>query len=167
MLMDRALELSDYRRKRAQATSGKGIGLSVFFHGSGFTGGGEVRLASEVSLGLTPQGGVEIFAANVEYGQGTNTVLAQIAAETCRIPADLVEIHQPDTAAVPNSGPTVASRTTLVVGKLVEQASLELRKRLNDPEDFVAAAREYVAREGELKVNVLYQRPGEIHWDDE
>ena len=112
-LMDRALELSDYRHKRREyeewnrqhKTGRKGIGLSVFFHGSGFTGSGEVRLASELSMGLTPQGGVEIFAASVEYGQGTNTVLTQIAAEVCRISPDLVVVHQPDTAAVPNSGP--------------------------------------------------------------
>jgi CO/xanthine dehydrogenase Mo-binding subunit len=167
MLMDRALELSDYRRKRAQATPGKGIGLSVFFHGSGFTGGGEVRLASEVSLGLTPQGGVEIFAANVEYGQGTNTVLAQIAAETCGIGADLVTVHQPDTGAVPNSGPTVASRTTMVVGKLVERAARELRNRLNEPKDFGAAAREYSARHGELKVTVKFEPSSDIRWSDE
>jgi CO/xanthine dehydrogenase Mo-binding subunit len=167
MLMDRALALSDYRRKRAQGTPGKGIGISVFFHGSGFTGSGEVRLASEISLGLTPQGGVEIFAANVEYGQGTNTVLAQIAAETCGISADLVEVHQPDTAAVPNSGPTVASRTTMVVGKLVERAASEMRDRLGQPKDFSVAGREYLAKHGELKVTVKFEPPSDIHWDDE
>jgi CO/xanthine dehydrogenase Mo-binding subunit len=167
MLMDRALVLSDYHRKRAERTLRKGIGLSVFFHGSGFTGSGEVRLASEISLGLTPQGGVEIFAANVEYGQGTNTVLAQIAAETCGISADLVRIHQPDTAAVPNSGPTVASRTTMVVGKLVERAALEIRNRLEQPKDFSTAAREYLAQHGELKVTVKFEPPSDIRWNDE
>src|SRR5262249_19064516 len=98
LLLDRALELSEYRRKRAifEASNKdrigdrrKGIGLAVFFHGSGFTGSGEVHLASEVAMAVTSEGGVEVFAANVEYGQGTNTVLAQIAAETCRIPAEL------------------------------------------------------------------------------
>src|SRR5204862_6508353 len=106
---------------------------------------------SKLSMSLTKQGAVEVFAANVEYGQGTNTVLTQIAAEACRIPAELVEIHQPDTAAVPNSGPTVASRTTMIVGKLAERAALELRKRLNEPEDFGAAAKAYLAQHGELK----------------
>jgi CO/xanthine dehydrogenase Mo-binding subunit len=167
MLMDRALVLSDYPRKRAQETPGKGIGVSVFFHGSGFTGSGEVRIASEISLGLTSQGGLEIFAANVEYGQGTNTVLAQIAAETCGISADLVEVHQPDTAAVPNSGPTVASRTTMVVGKLVERAALEMRDRLGQPKDFSVAAREYLAKHGELRITVKFEPASDIHWDDE
>src|SRR5262249_14792018 len=153
MLMDRALQLSGYpvgavydrpQPQNREIMGGhrpplqvrKGIGLAVFFHGSGFTGGGEGRLASELSMSLTGEGGVEVFAANVEYGQGTNTVLAQIAAETCGISPDLVTIHQPDTSAVPNSGPTVASRTTMIVGKLVERAARDLRRRLMDPPDF-------------------------------
>jgi CO/xanthine dehydrogenase Mo-binding subunit len=175
MLMDRALELSDYRAKRAAFEESnrrdparrKGIGLSVFFHGSGFTGSGEVRLASEVAMKLTEQGGVEVFTANVEYGQGTNTILTQIAAEACRIAPDLVIIHQPDTAAVPNSGPTVASRTTMIIGKLVERAAHEMRTRLNEPEDFVTAAREYLALHRELKLTVRYEPSADIHWDDE
>lgn len=173
LLLDRALELSSYRSKRAEfeqadalRTPRKGIGLALFFHGSGFTGSGEVRLASELSMALTAQGGVEVFAANVEYGQGTNTVLAQIAAEVCRIPIEMVEIHQPDTAAVPDSGPTVASRTTMIVGRLAERAAWELRKRLQDPSDFTEAARQHLTREPHLKVTVRYEPSAEIHWDD-
>src|SRR5436309_5390357 len=83
MMMDRALELSSYQRKRSEfeefnkrgETHRRGIGLSVFFHGSGFTGSGETRIGSEVAMRLTAQGGVEVLVANVEYGQGTNTVL--------------------------------------------------------------------------------------------
>jgi CO/xanthine dehydrogenase Mo-binding subunit len=173
-LMDRALELSAYREKRLEfersngerAQKRRGIGLSVFFHGSGFTGSGEVRLASELSMRLTEQGGVEVLAANVEYGQGTNTIFAQIAAEACKISPDLVRVHQPDTASVPNSGPTVASRTTMIVGKLVERAGIELRQRLNDPVDFQAAANQYIAQRGGLTVTVRYEPPKDIHWDD-
>src|SRR4030095_15070908 len=70
ILMDRALALSDYKRKKKtfelDNTEGKtprrGIGLAIFYHGCGFTGGGEVRIASEVTVGLTKSGGVEIFA---------------------------------------------------------------------------------------------------------
>jgi len=175
ILMDRALALSDYERKKKNferdnmegKTPRRGIGLAIFYHGCGFTGGGEVRIASEVTVGLTKSGGVEIFAANVEYGQGTNTVLAQIAAEVCRIPIDLVEVHQPDTAAVPNSGPTVASRTTMIVGKLVERAAQDIRRRLMDPEDFKIAAQEHLQRQGELKVTARHEPPLGLKWDDE
>lgn len=175
MLMDRALELSDYRNKRRQydewnrqqKTERRGIGVSVFFHGSGFTGSGEVYLASELSMALTLHGGVEIFTASVEYGQGTNTVLTQIAAEVCGVSPDLVTIHQPDTAAVPNSGPTVASRTTMIVGKLVERGALEIRKRLNEPANFSAAAKRYLSEHDELKITVRYEPLADIHWDDQ
>ena len=53
-----AVRRSDFRRKRAGATRAprRGIGLSLFFHGSGFTGGGEVKLASRASLELTATG---------------------------------------------------------------------------------------------------------------
>jgi len=144
----------------------KGISLATFFHGSGFTGNGEVRLASELSMRLTDRGGVEILAANVEYGQGTNTIFAQIAAQTCNVPPDLVDIHQPDTAAVPNSGPTVASRTTMIVGKLVERAALALLRKLDEPEDFQSAAKQYIEQHGSLMVTVRYDPPPDIHWDD-
>ena len=175
ILMDRALALSDYERKKKNferdnmegKTPRRGIGLAIFYHGCGFTGGGEVRIASEVTVGLTKSGGVEIFAANVEYGQGTNTVLAQIAAEVCRIPMDLVEVHQPDTAAVPNSGPTVASRTTMIVGKLVKRAAQDIRRRLMDPEDFKSAAQEHLRHQGELKVTARHEPPPGLKWDDE
>ena len=124
---------------------------------------------------LTREGGVEVLAANVEYGQGTNTTFAQIAAETCRIPAEWVEIHQPDTADVPDSGPTVASRTTMIVGKLVERAAEQIRDRLLThgyiPEDYVAAdfragARKYLEENRELKVTVRYVPPADVHWDE-
>src|SRR6185503_12783727 len=52
-----AVKRSDFkRRRRALAGSSRGIGLSLFFHGSGFTGGGEVKLASKASLALTERG---------------------------------------------------------------------------------------------------------------
>ena len=115
---------------------------------------------------LTEQGGVEVLASNVEYGQGTNTVFAQIAGEICRISPDLVHIHVPDTAAVPDSGPTVASRTTMIVGKLVERASSELRRQLGDPADFESAAKQRFNESGGLTVTVRYEPPPAIHWDD-
>ncbi len=65
-----------------------------------------------------------------EMGQGTNTILAQIAAEALGIPYEQVEVLRPDTALVPNSGPTVASRTAMVIGKLVESAALSLKTKL-------------------------------------
>src|SRR5207245_4681324 len=135
--MKRAFKLSDYYAKRRRFAEEnlrrrvkKGIGFSTFMHGAGFTGSGEVYLASVVGAEATPEGHVRVLAASTEIGQGTNTIFAQIAAEALGLDYDLIEIIQPDTANVPNSGPTVASRTCMIVGKLVESAVLGLKQTL-------------------------------------
>ena len=129
-LMNRAFELSEYyaKRKRFQAENPhralkKGIGFASFLHGAGFTGSGEEYLASEAALEATPDGRVRVFASSTEMGQGTNTIFAQVAAEALGLECDQIEIIQPDTANVPNSGPTVASRTSMIVGALVDSAA--------------------------------------------
>ena len=75
---------------------------------------------------------VRVLAGSTEMGQGTNTIFSQIAADALGLGCDQIEILQPDTAQVPNSGPTVASRTAMIVGKLVESAALALKKTLLD-----------------------------------
>ncbi|MFZ0061769.1 MAG: xanthine dehydrogenase family protein molybdopterin-binding subunit, partial [Pyrinomonadaceae bacterium] len=136
-LLDRALELSDYHAKRKRFAAEnprsnvkRGIGLASFMHGAGFTGSGEVYLQSVVGAEATETGRVRILAASTEIGQGTNTIFSQIAAEALGVEASLIEIAQPDTSLVPNSGPTVASRTCMIVGKLVESAVLGLKQTL-------------------------------------
>jgi hypothetical protein len=74
--------------------------------------------------------GVRILVASTEIGQGQRTVHAQIVAETLGIPLHRVEVEAADTAFVPNSGPTVASRTTMVVGGLLKRCADEMRERL-------------------------------------
>jgi len=154
----------------------KGIGFASFMHGAGFTGSGEVFLQSLVGAEATVDGRIKILAASTEIGQGTNTIFAQIAAETLGIDYDLVEVIQPDTAQVPNSGPTVASRTCMIVGKLVESAVLGLKQTLigsgllNDQftqSEFQKACRDYVAKHGPLKSFSQYQPPPNVRWDDE
>jgi CO/xanthine dehydrogenase Mo-binding subunit len=132
-LLTRALEESNYHTKREQfdrenpiSTIKKGIGFATFFHGAGFTGSGERRLNSLVEIELTPEGAPRLLVSSTEFGQGTNTILCQVAAQTLHLPYDQILIAQPDTARVPNSGPTVASRTAMVVGKLVERAAQSL-----------------------------------------
>ena len=72
-------------RERIRAAScKKGIGLATFMHGAGFTGSGEVHLASVVAVEGTPDGRVRVLAASTEIGQGTNTIFSQIAADALR-----------------------------------------------------------------------------------
>lgn len=183
MMLDQALQASNYTTKRQQfsevnrsgGSTRKGIGLSIFFHGAGFTGSGEDRLASRLAMTLTREGKVEVLAANVEYGQGTQTTFTQIASESCRIPPDWIHIRQPDTRIVENSGPTVASRTSMVVGGLVRRASQKLVSELRshselapdyEPGDFLRAARTYFEKHDSLKVVVQYEPPPGVRWND-
>ncbi|MEK6333962.1 MAG: xanthine dehydrogenase family protein molybdopterin-binding subunit [Acidobacteriota bacterium] len=182
-LLRRAFELSDYEAKRerfardnASSSIKKGIGFASFMHGAGFTGSGEVFLQSVVGAEATPEGRVKILAASTEIGQGTNTIFAQIAAEALGLDYDLFEVAQPDTAQVPNSGPTVASRTCMIVGKLVESAVLGLKQTLVGSAllkdqftqaEFQKACSEYIEKFGPLKSFSKYQPPPNIFWDDE
>ena len=189
-LLDRALKLTDYHAKRERfakenaalgthapgVRSLKGIGFASFMHGAGFTGSGEVFLQSVVGVEATAEGRIRVLAASTEIGQGTNTIFAQIAAEALGLDYELVEVIQPDTAQVPNSGPTVASRTCMIVGKLVESAVLGLKQTLMGSgllkdqftqAEFQKACADYIARHGALKSFSQYQPPPNVHWDDE
>ena len=183
-LLTRALTLSNYHAKKQRfaefnaesATEKKGIGFATFMHGAGFTGSGEVYLASVVGAEATETGKVRVLTSNTEIGQGSLTIFSQIAANALGIDVSQIEIAQPDTANVPNSGPTVASRTTMIVGKLVESAALGLKQTLvgsgllgetYSTEDFAAACRAHLTKHGELKSFSKYEPPPGVHWDDE
>jgi CO/xanthine dehydrogenase Mo-binding subunit len=105
----------------------EGIGLALAWHGAGFTGSGEVHLASVASLELTDDGRVRILTGSTEMGQGTKTIFPQLVAEALGVEIDEIEIAPQDTSQVPDSGPTVASRTAMVVGGLLVTAARRLR----------------------------------------
>lgn len=183
-LLDRALSLSEYHEKKKRfaeenatnASIKRGIGFASFLHGAGFTGSGEVYLSSVVGIEATAEGRVRVLTANTEIGQGTYTIFSQIAADALGLSYDQIEIAAPDTGNVPNSGPTVASRTTMIVGKLVESAALGLKQTLAGagllageytPEQFTAACRAYIEQHGALRCYSKYEPPPNVHWDDE
>lgn len=179
-LLDRAVELSGYSEKKknfARANGGvkRGMGIAAFLHGAGFTGSGERYLNSVVGVEGLADGSVRVLVSSTEFGQGTNTVLCQIVAEELDVPYELVTIAQPDTTAVPNSGPTVASRTVMIVGKLVQSAARGLKQSLvgngllNEnytPQEFRAACKKFTASHGALKSYARYETPPGIFWDD-
>ncbi len=177
-LMDRALDYAAWRQRteefqRFNATHPylrRGIGQATFLHGAGFTGSGETMLASEVWVEGRADGTIEVLTANTEMGQGASTVLAQVAADTLGVENEQVRVARPDTARVPNSGPTVASRTTMVVGKLVERACLDLAAAVGGvagrsiPGTIRAWHR---AHPGERLIGrAKYQTPPEMAWDE-
>ena len=174
----REAHASDARgRNASDARKQRGIGLALVWHGGGFTGSGEVRLKSEARLTVEAGGRLLVRVANVEMGQGAHTALAQIAAQRLGVPLARVSCARPDTSQVPNSGPTVASRTVMVVGKLVERCAAELDDALRAawmrahaaprPFDFDAALELLRASGADLDFRSIYEPPDGILWDDE
>ncbi|MGK3991766.1 xanthine dehydrogenase family protein molybdopterin-binding subunit [Sorangium sp. So ce1024] len=191
----RAIEASGYRQKRAagpivRGRVARGIGLSVFMHGAGFTGAGERFLKGKVALDLAPGGRLRIRTASTDIGQGTETVFRQIAADAAGLPIDRVEFAVPCTTTVPDSGPTVASRTVMVVGSILEAAARDLAGRVRAEQDaaraawqasaaqggaagappalsFEEAADRLLAREGQVTSLKHYEPPGYVQWDDD
>jgi len=157
-----AVKRSRFNQKRRQwKGTNRGIGLSLFFHGSGFTGGGEVKLASKASLELTARG-AKILVASTEIGQGTRTMHAQIVADALGVSFDAIDVHEADTAFVPDSGPTVASRTCMVVGKLLERCALDMKQRLG-----ALTPAQYFKKHGSFTVTSQYEPPPGLQWSDD
>jgi CO/xanthine dehydrogenase Mo-binding subunit len=161
-VLQQAVERSDFHAKRERyAGTNRGIGLSLFFHGAGFTGSGEVKLASRAAL-CTTERGVRILVGSAEIGQGTRTMHAQIVADSLGIPYDDVETGLPDTSSVPDSGPTVASRTCMVVGGILQRCAHELRERIGH-----VHPAEHFKKHGSTLVTKEYEPPHGITWDDD
>jgi len=152
-MLDAALRLAGHPERRR--APGRGFGVSAVLHGTGFTGSGEDYLKSKVTVRAYPDGTAEVLVSSTEIGQGTETVFCQIAAEGLALAIEKVRFAKPQTSRVPNSGPTVASRTTSIVGRLVERAARELREKLGGktPSAPVESTTQYKPREG-------------VHWDD-
>ena len=181
-LLDRALTESDYHAKHARFTREnltspfkRGLGIAAFYHGAGFTGSGERYLNSLAGVDVTPDNKLRVLVSSTEFGQGTNTVLSQIAAEAIGLLYSDVLMAPPDTRIIPNSGPTVASRTVMVVGRLIQRASLQLVETLRAEaalpetftrEEFFAACDRYRAIQGEVRSLCRYEAPPGIFWDD-
>jgi CO/xanthine dehydrogenase Mo-binding subunit len=181
-LIERGLELAEYKSKKKKfaeanrrSAKKKGIGIATFLHGAGFTGSGERYLSSLVGVEAGADGGVRVLVSSTEFGQGTNTVLCQIVAETLGLRCEDVVIAQPDTKEVPNSGPTVASRTVMVVGRLLQSAALGIRRTLissgllgqkYSADEFRAACGEFVAKHGPMRSVARYEQPAGIEWDE-
>jgi CO/xanthine dehydrogenase Mo-binding subunit len=156
-----AVKRSQFAKKRKQwAGTNRGIGVSLFFHGSGFTGAGEVKLASKASLELTVRG-ARVLVASTEIGQGTRTMHAQIVADALGVPYDTIDVSEADTEFVPDSGPTVASRTCMIVGKLLERCARDMRKRIGK-----LTPAQYFKKHGSFTVTAEYEPPPGLLWDD-
>ena len=146
-----------------------GIGLALGWHGAGFTGSGEVHIGSVASVELTDDGRIRILIGSTEIGQGTSTIFPLMVAAELGLPSDLVEIAQVDTAFVPDSGPTVASRTTMVVGGLCIRAARRLRDEVEARHAGLPFADVYLAdaaSHGATRIDQRFEPYPGVEFDD-
>ncbi len=183
-VLEQALERSDFSVQLAQSTRGRkdarlwrGVGLSFFAHGSGFTGDGEAKINAigAVELDRLEDGrpGLVIRVSSTEMGQGALTVFSQIAADGAGVELERVRYPFADTALVPNSGPTVASRTTMVVGSCVFSAARKLKEKLDAfaveagmaGAGFDAVAAAWLEKSGVLRMEHRFALPPNVRWN--
>ncbi len=178
-VLERAAEASEFDRVRlrtAESRAGRsgrdriarGIGLALAWHGAGFTGSGEAKMGSVVSVELSGDGVIRILTASTEMGQGTRTIFPQLVAAELGLPIEAVEMAPQDTALVPDSGPTVASRTAMVVGGMAIQAARRLRQTVEarTSRPFGASYRDDAAAHGPTRVDQAFEPYPGVGFDD-
>ena len=153
LVLDAALQAAPTAQPPNRPTARRGRGLSLVFHGSGFTGSGEKKLQGTIGFEALADGTFRILTASTEIGQGTKTIFCQLAADALGVPLERVTLAPQDTSLVPDSGPTVASRTAMIVGRLVQEAATEIKERLK-------------RETAPLRIEKSYIQPDSIHWDE-
>ncbi len=111
----------------AQDRKGRGVGVASCWYGCGNTA---LPNPSTIRIGLSPDGKVILHQGATDIGQGSNTVIAQIAAEALGLPLSAFRLIGPDTALTPDAGKTSASRQTFVTGRAAKAAAEALRAEL-------------------------------------
>jgi CO/xanthine dehydrogenase Mo-binding subunit len=116
------------RRPNGSATGSirRGIGMAL----GNYKGGGNVQAQAEVRI--APDGGVVVSIGNVDVGQGSETVLAQIAAATLGAPLDSIRMVLADTGNTPPAHVTAGSSTTMTSGNAVKEAAEDALRQLRE-----------------------------------
>ena len=110
----------------SKTTENRGLGIALGVTDS------EAMPVSIALVRLLADGSVMVLAGSTEVGQGTRTVLSQIAAEELDIPVEHVTMHGTNTNSTPFDRSTGASRSTTVMGNAVKSAARELRQQIID-----------------------------------
>ena len=140
-----------WARALAEAGPGRGVGVASCWYGCGNTA---LPNPSTIRIGLSHRGEVILHQGATDIGQGSNTVIAQIAAEALGLPLTAFRLIGPDTALTPDAGKTSASRQTYVSGRAAQAAAAALRaeilRRANAGQDARLALEEawLVVRDG-------------------
>ena len=177
------LNKGEYPKKNCRDVL-KGIGIAPSLHCAGFTGTGENYIKGKIRIEINENGQPVIYTSQTEMGQGEITAFQKILAEALHITKDEIIAAEVNTDFVPNSGPTVASRSTMIVGSLlvdaaqsiIEQFQKQLKKELGInfmykqgyfcAEDEILSFKEVAQKFVGLKIEKQYEHPPLIKFDD-
>jgi CO/xanthine dehydrogenase Mo-binding subunit len=131
-VLERVAASADWTAKRAlfardEGPRRRGIGVAACYYGVGLGALGKHLNPAGAGVVVAPDGSVSVAVGTTEIGQGMVVVLSQIAAEALGCPHELVKVVEADTSRVPDSGPTVASRTTVMSGNAIRDAAAKIR----------------------------------------
>ena len=105
----------------------RGVGLACGSFGIGGPGDQAVALAE-----LNPDGGVSVYAAAADPGEGNDSMLTQLTSEFMGIPMERVRIHTRDTDLTAASGPAAGSRITYMIGNALLDALGQLKEAMRE-----------------------------------
>ena len=126
-------EIAEWKKKREEYSKDKGdirrgIGISCAFRGVSL--GAEGADYAGAIVEVFEDGHVSVTSGIAEMGQGAKTVMSQTAAEVLGVPIEYVSFVGPDTSISPDSGPTVASRGTIMGCGAVKNAAEIVKERM-------------------------------------
>lgn len=105
----------------------RGVGVGCMWYGIGNT---SMSNPSRMRVGLSPAGALTLYNGAVDIGQGSNTIMVQIAADAVGLPASQFALVAGDTDLTTDAGKTSASRQTFVSGRAAEKAGQDLRQQI-------------------------------------
>lgn len=131
----RAREAAAAHNATAEGHSRRGIGIACMWYGCGNT---SMSNPSTMRVALQAEGTLVLYQGAVDIGQGSNTVMAQICAETLGVPLSRLKLVTGDTGRTRDAGKTSASRQTFISGRATQQAArallAEIRRAAGAPE---------------------------------
>jgi len=129
--LDKVVQVSGWTPD-ANSNENIGFGFSTIYYGVGLGAGGKHLARTGARVIINADSSVLFSVGTTEMGQGMTTVLSQIVAEELGVPYESVSMMPTDTSRVPDSGPTVASRSTTMSGNALKDACIKIRNVIDE-----------------------------------
>ncbi|HEX6869449.1 MAG TPA: molybdopterin cofactor-binding domain-containing protein, partial [Candidatus Limnocylindrales bacterium] len=148
----------------AAAATRRGVGIAAMWYGIGNT---SLSNPSTIRIGLRRDGRYVLFSGAQDIGQGSNTILTQIAADTLEVGVERIERVTGDTDRTPDAGKTSASRQTFVSGNATRLAALDLLARIERAGPDLEALPELDGGDGCILVGTGHYDPRTTELDED